>query len=816
MPTRKRCVRRYWRLAALCWAAVGTASPLLAQEPVEEQSEADDAVVAYSLATIEQATDEALAPQAQFYWASMSWPQDIAPLQPQLQQPDTLSMAAANNASSANLFRGGLARSTLPTGPSGVRQTTATDRVLGIESKVRNTSEAGGLLGTSASNTGVTTQKRNPIMSDPRVRGSRVGQLAASGSYWIPARIDLDTLLSKIDSSLIDEINVVKGPYSPLYGPGTEFLNFQLMPTPRAEFETEYGGTSSLNYQSNGDQWYGRQSFFVAGTDWGARVGYGHRTGTDYIAGDGEQIPSSYNSRDLDVSLGFDISEGRTLEVVYLRQDQTGVELAGQAFDIDALVANGIEMTWTDREVEWADRLVTEVWYNDTQLSGSAQRPAKRQTFPFLDVIRYVGTTRVDSQSTGMKLQAEWEVDDGRDLTAGADFRFVRQRLDEISSGRFGFTFFKDANSPIPKSASANPGLFVEYKDSSIDDLRITTGARTDIVSTEMLEDAAALQSVGTGSHSYAGILGTNDFDRTYGLWSTYLTTEYDLDDNWMLNAGVGHGQRAPSLTELYAAESFMFLMQSGLNTVTGDPRLNPERKTQIDLGVTYRDDAFRAGLNGFYAWVNDRITYENMSVRRGPPFGNVEQVNLRYVNTDLATLTGFEGNAEYSLADWVSVFSTINYVEGTDQTRNGNFATQQASTAGDSQRVAGVRGSQSTAGVPLDSKEALPGIPPLQARSGVRLNGQLQDVRWNLELAARTVAAQDRVAASLLESSTPGYTVWDLRSHWLVNQNLSFVTGVENFTDKNYREHFDFRSANGLSVRQPGINFYFGSEVTY
>lgn len=54
-------------------------------------------------------------------------------------------------------------------------------------------------------------------------------------------------------------------------------------------------------------------------------------------------------------------------------------------------------------------------------------------------------------------------------------------------------------------------------------------------------------------------------------------------------------GQRAPSLTELYAAESYMFLLQRGLNTVTGDPQLKPERRWQTDLGTTYDDDRFRS-----------------------------------------------------------------------------------------------------------------------------------------------------------------------------------------------------------------------------
>ncbi len=815
--TKPQTALRYAACCAVAWtASLGLPAPLLADDVPPPPPESE--VVSESLAIIDEAVEAANPLEAQFYWASLSASQDVAPLTPQMIQPDSGQLAeSAASRETANVFRGGAARSNLQTGAPRDRQTTAADQVLGIESKVRNTTDAGSLLGASSTSRGVTTQKRNPIISDPRIRGSRVGQVADSGSYWIPARIDLDTMLSKIDSRLIDEVTVVKGPYGVQYGPGFDFLDFQLVTTPRSELGTTTGGSSSLNYQTNGDQWYGRQTGYAAGENWGARVGYGVRSGTDYESGDGTQIPSSYKSRDLDVALGFDFQDGKNLELIYLHQDQTDVELPGQAFDIDNQVTNGVEATWTDREVGWADRFTVETWYNETRLRGSAQRPSKRATFPFLDVIRYTGTTNVNSLSTGAAAKAQWELDVDRVLTAGTDFRLVRQGLDEISSGRFGFQIFDNANSPIPRSASANPGWFAEVQDTSIESLTLTAGVRADVVATEILEDAANLAVVGTGSQPYADILGVSDFDRTFGVWSVYLTSQYELDPNWSINAGAGHGQRPPSLTELYAAESFMFLLQNGLNTVTGDPRLNPERRTQLDLGVTYSDERFRAGITGFHAWVNERITFENTSVRRGPPFGQIEQVNLRYVNTDLARLYGCEANAEYIVAPWISVFSTLNYVEGRDYTRNGSYATLQADGTNPSERVDGVpRGTFGAQGQQLTAHEALPGIPPLENRTGVRLNGEVWDVRWNVELAARIVDSQDRVATSLFESATPGFTTWDLRSHWLVNEHLTFVTGVENFTDKDYREHFDFRSSTGLSVRQPGANFYFGTELTY
>ena len=752
-------------------------------------------------------------------FVSLKMYQDAAPLQPLPLQP---SMTTANDPasadSSASIFRGRRSNSILQlAGQQPADSRIAADRILGIESKARSTTDVGSLLDKSSRSRGVVAQKRNPIITDPRIRGSRVGQLAASGSHWVPARIDLDTVLSKVDSDLISSIDVVKGPYAVEYGPGVSFLGFDLMGSPRSDAGPELGGSTSLEYKTNGEQWYGRQTASYADENWGARIGYGHRTGSDYQSGDGADIPSSYKSRDFDLALGFDVAPGESIELFYLHQDQTDVELAGQAFDLDNLKADAFETTWSSENVDWADRLEVEGWYNDTRVQGSAQRSGKRRTFPFLDVLQFTGTTDIRSVSTGARTAATWEHSDDHRTRAGVDVRVVRQELDEITSGQFGFSIFTDANSPIPRSASVNPGLFIEHTQQTGAGTQITYGARADIVTAEVLDPNSQLQNVGTSGIPLSAILGTDEFDQSFGLWSTFITAEHPVDEHWTIRGGAGYGMRPPSLTELYVAESFMFLLQSGLNTVTGDPRLDAERQLQIDLGLDYVDDQFSLSGNIFHAWVHDRITFENLSVRRGPPFGQIEQTNLKYVNTERSTLLGFEANAEWRLTENLSLFGQMSYVEGTDHTRNGDFATLQAQAGPltPSQQVAGQpRGTFS--GVSGGDEEPLPGIPPLESRLGVRLAGKAGEAPYSLELAARIVDDQDRVASSLVETPTPGFTVWDVRGILQPTESISVFAGFENFTDKNYREHFDFRSQTGQSVRQPGLNFYVGSEIVY
>ena len=55
------------------------------------------------------------------------------------------------------------------------------------EAVTRSTTDAGSLIGQSPSALGLGVQRRNPIVNDPRIRGSRIGSLPASGSYWVPA-----------------------------------------------------------------------------------------------------------------------------------------------------------------------------------------------------------------------------------------------------------------------------------------------------------------------------------------------------------------------------------------------------------------------------------------------------------------------------------------------------------------------------------------------------------------------------------------------------------------------------------------------------
>ena len=408
------------------------------------------------------------------------------------------------------------------------------DVVLGIESKVRGATDSGAILGKSPAAVGVGVQRRTPIYSDPRIRGGRVGRLAASGSYWVPARIDLDTMLSKLDSSQIADIAVIKGPYTAQHGPGFSFMEIELAGAPRYEELTNREGSTRTEYLSNGEQWHGRQTFVGGDQDWGYRFGYSHRTGNDYVAGDGTKIPSSYNSRTFDFTYGRDLTDESSFEFTYLRLDQTDVEFPGMAFDMDYLVTDAFELTYLATDHGWSDGLELDLWHNDTRFHGNSDSPHKLAQFPMLGLFNYQGVTNVESISQGLKIGSEWKRTEAKDVTAGFDLRHVRQQLDEIASGRIGFNFFQDANSPIPKSESINPGFFLEQVHRKTDDITVRSGGRIDFVDAGILEDPASLQQLGlqTPQSSLADILGTDEFNQSFTLFMGYLSRNTRLMKN--------------------------------------------------------------------------------------------------------------------------------------------------------------------------------------------------------------------------------------------------------------------------------------------
>lgn len=783
--------------------------------------------------------------------------------------------------------------------PNAVQSETASNVVSGGEAQTRNATDVGSLLGRSLSDPGVFTQQRNPIMSDPRIRSYHVGQIntQADGGFWMPARPDLDTVVSKYDASNIQDIIVIKGPYSVHYGPGFSFLDIQTINPPRYQNGTEFHTRSFLGYQTNGQRWDGRETVYGGGSDWGFRIGYGLRTGSDYTAGNGMDIPSSYNSQDVNFALSYDFSPDSHIEFKGLRLSQKNLEFPGLYFDINKLTTDAYSVRYQLLNQDYFDRFTADLWYNRTGAEGNTQQGAK-QTFltEFLSTIPGVsagtglpfvpGTftpTVVDGSSThfsesskGYRFATSWGQANQIQLTAGTDLNYVNQMLSEnivihqiFPPGSIGVpagvptvfpgtpplqvspgvaiagagaapgvpalppgTLFQELG--IPQSHFVDPGIYLEGALPVNPRLNFKGGARYDAMYTasdprvifgNVLLSGGVPGSITTAPtgglvtapgasgptilnpNIYSSKPGDPNTSRNFGLFATYVTGEYFIDEHLTALGGVGYSQRPPTLVELYSNGPFINYLQQGLTRIVGDPHLTPPKLTQMDLGLKGNYGWLRGGVNGFYSWINDYITFNQVSTNTpfnvvpnslaGTPTGGSN--TIVFTNTPRATIGGGELYGQADVTTWLTPFGNLAYVQARDLTHNVN-------------NQPGLVSSRSTI-----SQEPLPGIPPLNSIVGFRVHQPGLLPRWNVEFSTQMTAGQHLVASSLDELSTPGYTLYNIRSYWNVTQAVLLTGGVENIGNKFYRTALDPRSGSPTDVLfQPGRNFYFGIQVTY
>lgn len=767
----------------------------------------------------------------------------------------------------------------------------------GQSTQALNASDLGGLLSKSDQTTGIEVQRRNAISSDPRLRGLRNGQYLALGDGvpYFPGRLDLDTPVSKFYPAMVRDVQVVRGPYTTLLGPGFGFINIGTVNAPRSKGNCiEYHGISALGYQTNGEQYNALQVVSAAGPNWGFRGSYNILQGNDYADGGGNKIPASYLSNNFNVALGYDLTDDITLDFKGLRTFQSNLEFPGLYFDVDASDTEAYNTRITARNFGPFDVFTTDLWYNASTTSGST-RGASKKAFvnqllrfafeePFLSrdasgrpIISNLrgyqfeddSTTRFAERSLGYRFAGQWGNNtDELTLFMGTDLNIYGQGLTEnIRFFQTGGPTIQTMNPPgsnlppnlitqtqqIPQSNSINPGLFVEAMMPINDHLKLKSGARIDYVRTSSnnrvitgnVDLFGEPQNPGLGFDSDRFQLDpsvysvdpsplsrrvgdvnpyTRELDRTFTLYSGFLNAEYKLTDATTLFLGYGYAERAPTLTELYSAGPFIGVLQTGTSRLIGDPNLSKERLNQIDVGLRYDTDYLKFGISGFYALINDYITYDANRISR---LGLSQVV---FTNTDLATLAGTELYLQANVTKWLSPFATLSYVQGIDQTHVDNrrstvFTRVDSNGTEFTSRLDSSRRKDPATGNFATDTEPLPQIPPMETRLGFRIHGTQDIPKWQIEIATRIVSGQNAVATSLGEVRTPGFTTIDLRGYYQVNTNLLLTAGVENLGDRLYREHLDpiaanlLQDATGTSVPllfRPGTNFFFNVQYKY
>jgi iron complex outermembrane receptor protein len=658
----------------------------------------------------------------------------------------------------------------------------------------------------------VSAQRRSQIGFDPHVRGYKFGQVyTQAAGYFLPVRQDLDTMLSKIDPSLIRTATVIPGPYGLRYGPGFSFIDITTIDTPRSACGYEWNNRFGVSVRGNGGQIYGRDTVMGGAENYGFIAHVGIKSGSDYEAGNGQLIPSSYHNQDELLQLGFDLSDAAKIEMSYGRVDVRDTEYALQFFDVNALATDSFNLRYEEEDFATGGVSVAQVWYNQSRFNGDNLRAGKLETrqrvadglnddFPGANrpftPNDFRGFTNGQLTSLGGRAFRVIGEETGENLRVGGDFRQVTQSTverfvitDPDAPGNAGQLLANEESfvTNQPHSVLSDPGLFAEWVIPWSSYLKTTVGSRVDWAQTY----ARAADYRPNADRSVPFVSGF-DLKQNDLLLAGFATGEVELTPEWSLNAGLGYAERTPDLVNRYADGVFLGVIQNGFSKIAGIPTLQKERATQCDISAVADYGWINARASYFYSWINDYNTY---AVPLG--FDALNRQLLVAQNTDLATLNGFEWNVDYEVDEITTLFVSMMYVEGFD-----HFIDR-----------------------------PLPQIYPLQSRAGLRWEDPSDDNIWGLEWGFRFVARQNRAgflrdnldndpSSVVVEQVTPGFVTSYLRGYYNLSERLHLVGGVDNLFDRSYLEHLNLRlqgpavTPNGVTAAlSPGFTAYAGLE---
>ncbi|MBN2354864.1 TonB-dependent receptor [candidate division KSB1 bacterium] len=239
--------------------------------------------------------------------------------------------------------------------------------------------------------------------------------------------------------------------------------------------------------------------------------------------------------------------------------------------------------------------------------------------------------------------------------------------------------------------------------------------------------------------------------------WSVNFGGLIHANKNLDVTLNLAKSFRAPSLEERYQ------YIDLGNMIKLGDPDLKPEQGNYIDFGIRLFFDRVNFSGNLFYNKLSDLVTEST---------GTFEGRSALYkANIGEATLYGSDFSMELNPVGNQIIYLQGSYVHGQDDVQN----------------------------VPL------PQIAPLNGSIGIR--SAILPL-CTTQLSAIIFADQERIAEG--EIKTGGYSYFNFyinsKPFRVAGLQMSLMVGVENFTDKTYRNHL--ATNRGEINIEPGRNF--------
>ncbi len=251
----------------------------------------------------------------------------------------------------------------------------------------------------------------------------------------------------------------------------------------------------------------------------------------------------------------------------------------------------------------------------------------------------------------------------------------------------------------------------------------------------------------------------------TFNAFTSSINLHYKVNSLLRINLNLGQGFRAPNISDFSK-----FGQSKGTTFEIPNPNLEPEKMNTIDLTTKVETSNLQYSLSLFYNYVDDIIVSAVDQFNGSSSIawnGDTLKIKSKQ-NIGKAYITGFETSLMHKLNRNYILRANLAYTYGQN----------------------------------ISEKEPVGGIPPLFGLIGLHY----QKKSYDLDFYSRFALHQDRLSTDDLDDNridtggTPGWFTLNFRFSYRLFNGFTFRAGLENILDLNYREH-------GSGINAPGRN---------
>ncbi len=613
--------------------------------------------------------------------------------------------------------------------------------------------------------------------SDPVFRGQFGSRLPilTNGSTLLgacPSRMDSPS--SYISPETFDELDVVKGPQTVIWGPGASagVVRFDRTRPELDKAEVRFSASATAGTAARSDQ----NADLLAGTkDYYVRFTANHSQAKDYKDGDGKIVPSHYDKWNADVALGLTPDADTWIELSAGAGDGEA-RYGGRGMDGTQFRRDSLALRFEKRNItDWFSKFEAQVYYNraDHVMDNFTLRtfsPGGGMSMPMASNVRRT--------TSGLRVAGTFELAASTSLVAGVD------AMNSPHYSRKGSLSMPYQDQPRVRNARfSNTGLFAELTQRLDDSSRMLGGLRIDHAQAwryPVASSSSGMSGMGSMGSSMGG--GMNGMDggastaasnhrQRNALPSGFLRWERNLQGGATVYAGVGHVQRFPDYWELIAPAN------SAADSGNAFGLLRPEKTTQIDIGASIRREDWQVWTSAYAGVVKDFILFDYSGMSSA-----VRNVDAR--------TAGLEVGGSWRMASALTAQATLAYSWAENRSDHRPLAQ----------------------------------TPPLEARLGLDYTSGA----WNAGALWRLVASQHRYAAGTGNvvgkdfGPSAGFGVLSLNAGYRVNEKFKLIAGIDNLFDKTYSEHLNLAGSSGFGypgsvrINEPGRTLWVRGDVKF